>query len=551
MFLPQVVKSARVMKAAVNYLIPYIEAEKLANAVDGAGGNGTGNGNGREPRGSGTVVMATVKGDVHDIGKNIVGVVLACNGYRVVDLGVMVPWTQILETARAEDADAIGLSGLITPSLEEMRTVAQEMEREHMSLPLLIGGATTSRAHTAVRLEPAYSGPVVHVQDASRAVGVVRSLLDAGARDEFVRRTRESYAELRRQFADRDDRTRRLTLADARAKRLVIDFSGDLTPRRPTFLGARALRDIAVDEIVRYVDWTPFFAAWEIAGHYPEVLDDARLGSAARTLFADAQALLARVRDEDMLHASSVVGFWAANSTADDDIVLFTDDERSAELERLHTLRQQMAKPPGRPNIALADFVAPVESGVRDYIGAFAVTAGGGLDAARNRLAESGDDYSAILLSSLADRLAEAGAEWLHERVRRELWGYAPDEALDNAGLIAESYQGIRPAPGYPAQPDHTEKRTIFRVLDAERQAGMHLTESMAMIPGSSVSGLYFWHPEAHYFGLGRIARDQLADYARRKGWSLGEAERWLALNVVDEPASGSIERSAATVESR
>ncbi|HEY5489083.1 MAG TPA: methionine synthase, partial [Candidatus Limnocylindrales bacterium] len=533
MFLPQVVKSARVMKQAVGHLIPYIEQEKARIAA--AGGNGNGHGNGNEPRNAGTIVMATVKGDVHDIGKNIVGVVLGCNGYRIVDLGVMVPWTQILETARRENADAIGLSGLITPSLEEMRTVAQEMEREHMTLPLLIGGATTSRAHTAVRLEPAYSGPVIHVQDASRAVGVVRSLLDENARDGFVRQTRESYAELRRQFADRDDRTRRLTIDEARSKQPKIDFTGAKTPPRPTFLGNRALRDIPIDELSRYIDWTPFFAAWELPGHYPEVLQHERMGEAARSLFADAQSLLVRVVEERLVRVDAVVGFWPANATTDDDIALYTDDDRSTELDRLHTLRQQMAKPDGRPDLALSDFVAPLESGIHDYVGAFAVTAGGGLEKAKTALTEAGDDYTAILLSSLADRLAEAGAEWLHARVRRELWGYAADETLDNDALIAERYVGIRPAPGYPAQPDHTEKRTIFRLLDAERQIGMHLTESMAMVPGASVSGLYFSHPDAHYFGLGRIGRDQLADYARRKGWSLAEAERWLALNVVDE----------------
>jgi len=528
MFLPQVVKSARVMKQAVAYLVPFIEAEKAADLAAGRTGNGHGQ------RVAGTVVMATVKGDVHDIGKNIVGVVLGCNGYRVIDLGVMVAWPKILETARAEKADFIGLSGLITPSLEEMRTVATEMEREGMTLPLLIGGATTSRAHTAVKLEPAYSGPVVHVVDASRAVGVVRALLDPKERDNFVAATRESYTELRRQFSERDDRTRRLTLAEARANRLRLDFAAS-PPPRPTFTGARALRDVPLDELVRYIDWTPFFAAWELPGHYPEILSDAKRGAAARSLFGDAQKLLTRVVDERLLHANAAVGFWPASSTADDDIVLFTDDSRTTELNRLHTLRQQMAKPDGRPNVALADYTASVESGMPDFVGAFAVTSGGGLDEAKARFVEAGDDYNAILLTSLADRLAEAMAEWLHAKVRRELWGYAPDEALDNAALIAESYQGIRPAPGYPAQPDHTEKRTIFRLLDAEHAAGMHLTESMAMVPGASVSGLYFWHPDAHYFGLGRMGSDQLADYAARKGWSLAEGERWLALNLAEE----------------
>ena len=526
MFLPQVVKSARVMKQAVAYLVPFIEAEKARDLAAGRG-----NGNGRQS--AGKVVMATVKGDVHDIGKNIVGVVLACNGFEVTDLGVMVPWPQILETARSEKADIIGLSGLITPSLEEMRTVAQEMEREGMDLPLLIGGATTSRAHTAVRLEPVYSGPVVHVLDASRAVGVVRALLDPAQRDGFVASTREAYVELRRQFADRDDRTRRLTIDAARANRTRLDWTS-VAPPRPSFLGPHEV-SATLEELREYIDWTPFFAAWELPGHYPEILDDERRGDAARKLFDDAQQLLDRVVENDTIRASGVVGFWPAASTTDDDIILFADDSRAAELERLHTLRQQMAKNDGRPNVALADYSASVESGVEDFVGAFAVTAGHGVDEARAEYVGAIDDYSSILLASLADRLAEAMAEWLHAKVRRELWGYAPGEALDNAALIAESYQGIRPAPGYPAQPDHTEKRTIFRLLEAERRAGIHLTESMAMVPGSSVSGLYFWHPQASYFGLGRIGRDQLADYARRKGWSLAEAERWLALNVVDE----------------
>jgi 5-methyltetrahydrofolate--homocysteine methyltransferase len=410
------------------------------------------------------------------------------------------------------------------------------MEREGMTLPLLIGGATTSRAHTAVKLEPAYSGPVVHVVDASRAVGVVRSLLDDKERDAFVAATRASYQELRRQFSERDDRTRRLTVDAARANRLRLDFAAT-PPPRPSFIGTRSLRDVDLAELVGYIDWTPFFAAWELPGHYPEILSDAKRGKAATALFDDAQRLLQRVVDERLLHAHAAVGFWPANSTADDDIILFSDDSRATELDRLHTLRQQMAKPDGRPNVALADYTAAVESGAHDYIGAFAVTAGGGLDDAKKLLTDQADDYSAILLTSLADRLAEAMAEWLHAKVRRELWGYAPDEVADNAALIREEYQGIRPAPGYPAQPDHTEKRTIFRLLDAERSAGMHLTESMAMIPGASVSGLYFWHPDAHYFGLGRIGSDQLADYAARKGWSLAEAERWLALNVVEARA--------------
>jgi 5-methyltetrahydrofolate--homocysteine methyltransferase len=527
MFLPQVVKSARVMKQAVGHLVPYIEAEKRAQAA--AGGNGHAPGQG-EPRSAGRVVMATVKGDVHDIGKNIVGVVLGCNGYEVIDLGVMVPWPRILETARERDADLIGLSGLITPSLEEMRVVAQEMERAGLTLPLLIGGATTSKAHTAVRLDPAYSGPVVHVQDASRAVGVAGALLGDG-RDDFVARTRADYERLREQYAERDERTGWLTIEQARANRLPIEPAD---APAPSFLGPRAVRDVDLAELVEIIDWTPFFAAWEIAGHYPQILDDERRGPAARSLFDDAQRMLRRVVEEKLITADGVVGFWPAASTPDDDIVLFADETRSTEVARLRTLRQQMAKRDGRPNVALADYVAPLEAGARDYVGAFAVSAGGGLERARAEFVAAGDDYSSILLTSLADRLAEAFAEWLHLEVRRSLWGYAPDEALDNDGLIAEQYQGIRPAPGYPAQPDHTEKRTIFRLLDAERNAGMHLTESMVMVPGASVSGLYFWRPEARYFGLGRIGRDQLEDYARRKSWSIAEAERWLALNVVD-----------------
>ncbi|MBA2557764.1 MAG: methionine synthase [Chloroflexi bacterium] len=524
MFLPQVVKSARVMKQAVAHLIPFIEAEKnVDERVDATG-----------RRSAGKVVMATVKGDVHDIGKNIVGVVLGCNGYEVLDLGVMVPWPTILETARREKADLIGLSGLITPSLEEMRTVATEMEREGFTTPLLIGGATTSRAHTAVKLEPVYSAPVVHVIDASRAVGVAGALLDPHTREAFVERTRADYVEVRRQHADRDNRTRYLTLEEARANRPRLDW-GAAPPPRPSFLGVRAIRDAPLPELVERIDWTPFFSTWELAGRYPQILDDTRVGAAARSLFADAQALLRRIVDERLLQADGVAGFWPAASTSDDDIELYEDDGRSGVLARIHTLRQQMAKPQGRPNIALSDYTAGRDSGVEDYVGAFAVTAGVGLEEARAEFAAARDDYNAILITSLADRLAEAFAEWLHERVRRELWGYAANEALSNEELVAEAYQGIRPAPGYPACPDHTEKRTLFDLLDAERCAGISLTESMAMLPASSVSGFYFWRPEARYFGLGRIGRDQMLDYARRKGWSVEEAERWLAPNLLDE----------------
>ncbi|MBA2571088.1 MAG: cobalamin B12-binding domain-containing protein, partial [Chloroflexi bacterium] len=505
------------------HLVPYIEAEKQVGE--------RGSGNGR--RSAGRIVMATVKGDVHDIGKNFVGVVLGCNDYEVIDLGVMVPWPRILETAREQEADLIGLSGLITPSLEEMRTVATEMEREGFTIPLLIGGATTSRAHTAVKIEPCYSGPVVHVQDASRAVGVASALVDAAQRDAFMVRTRAEYAVVRSDHEGRDRTIRRLTIDEARANRTRLDWSS--TPPRPVALGVTTIPDQPLADLVDRIDWGPFFTTWELAGRYPQILDDPRVGSAARSLFEDAQGMLRRVVDERLLRADGVVGFWPAASTLDDDIELYEDESRTRVVARIHTLRQQMAKPDGRPNVALSDYVAPPGSAADDFIGAFAVTTGIGLDEARATFVAAHDDYSAILITALADRLAEAFAETLHERVRRELWGYAPDEALDNEALIAERYQGIRPAPGYPACPDHTEKRTIFDLLGAEERVGMSLTESMAMLPASSVSGLYFWHPQARYFGLGRIGRDQLEDYARRKGWTLDKARRWLAPNIADD----------------
>ena len=516
MFLPQVVKSARVMKQAVAHLIPYIEAERAENGDEAEG-----------PRSAGVIVMATVKGDVHDIGKNIVGVVLGCNDYEVVDLGVMVPWPTILQTARERKADLIGLSGLITPSLEEMRIVAGEMEREGMTTPLLIGGATTSKAHTAVKLEPVYSGPVVHVDDASRAVGVASALLDPAAREGFMAERRAEYAQVRQAYEGRNTPDRRVSLAAARAARLRLDLTSGAAPR-PSFLGAQTLADYPLEELIGRIDWTPFFATWELKGRYPQILADETVGTVARELFEDAQAMLERVGAEGLLRADGAVGFWPAVAS-DDDIVVWADEQRTTELARLHTLRQQLAKRDDRADIALADYVAPIEADVADYIGAFAVTAGHGLAEAKARFEADHDDYSAILLTALADRLAEAFAERLHERVRTELWGYAPQEALDNDALIAESYQGIRPAPGYPACPDHTEKTTIFELLQAEDRAGMQLTESMAMLPAASVSGLYLWRPEARYFGVGKIDRDQLEDYAARKGWSLVEAERWLA----------------------
>ncbi|MBX7248011.1 MAG: methionine synthase [Caulobacteraceae bacterium] len=524
MFLPQVVKSARVMKQAVAHLTPFMEAEKA----------------GQERQSAGKIVMATVKGDVHDIGKNIVGVVLQCNNYEVVDLGVMVPADRILDAAVEHKADIVGLSGLITPSLDEMVFVAGEMERRGLDLPLLIGGATTSRTHTAVRIEPAYRrGPVTYVTDASRAVGVVSQLLSPTDRDAFVAQTRSEYVRVRESYA-RGPSKPRATLNEARANRLRLDWVG-YTPPRPTFTGVRAFGPYDLTEIAANIDWTPFFASWELVGRYPQILEDEVVGEAARPLFADAQAMLRRIIDEGWFEARGVVGFWPAQADGDD-IVLFTDESRSVERARLHTLRQQMAKGEGKPNTALSDFIAPL-GGANDWVGGFAVTAGLGEQAVAARFKAAGDDYSAILAAALADRLAEAFAETLHRRVRTELWGYAPGEALSVDDLIAERYRGVRPAPGYPAQPDHTEKATLFSLLEAQANTGIGLTESFAMTPPSSVSGLYFSHPESHYFGVGRIARDQVEDYAGRKGWDLGTAERWLAPILDYDPLA---ERGAA-----
>ncbi len=476
------------------------------------------------------MLLATVKGDVHDIGKNIVGVVLQCNNYEVIDLGVMVPSARILETARAEGVDLIGLSGLITPSLEEMSFVADEMERQGFQVPLLIGGATTSRVHTAVKIAPHYHGPTVHVLDASRAVGVAGSLLSDDMRPGFVEGVRSEYQQIREQRADRRPAERRQPIADARRNRLAIDWSR-VAPPAPCFTGVKAFDDYPLEELVERIDWTPFFQTWELAGHYPAILDDPSVGEAARSLFRDARALLDRIVRERLLRARGVVGFFPANSVADD-VELYADPARSTRIGVIHTLRQQMPKPPGRPNLALADYVAPRESGVADHVGAFAVTAGVGLDELVAEFEAAHDDYNAILAKALADRLAEAFAERLHERVRTELWGYVREEALENLQLIREEYQGIRPAPGYPACPDHTEKGELFRLLDVERNAGITLTESYAMLPGAAVSGWYFWHPEARYFGVGKIERDQVEDYARRKGIDLTTMERWLAPNL-------------------
>jgi 5-methyltetrahydrofolate--homocysteine methyltransferase len=464
---------------------------------------------------------------VHDIGKNIVGVVLQCNTYEVTDLGVMVPAQKILDTAREKKVDIIGLSGLITPSLDEMCHVAAEMEREGFDLPLLIGGATTSRVHTAVKISPNYHrSQAIYVTDASRAVGVVSGLMSPEERPKAIAKVREEYARMAESYARGQAEKARTSIAEARANRLKIDWSGYMPPK-PTFLGTRSFKAHDLAELARYIDWTPFFQAWELKGAFPRILEDDKYGEAAHHLYEDATAMLKQLIAEKWLTANAVVGFWPANSVGDD-IEAYTDETRTKRLATLHTLRQQMAREPGRPNLALADFVAPKETGLADYVGGFAVTAGIGEEDVARRFERANDDYSKIMVKALADRLAEAFAEALHEKVRRELWAYAPQEKLTNEELIAESYAGIRPAPGYPAQPDHTEKRTLFTLLDAEKAAGVKLTENYAMWPAAAVSGLYFSHPDSRYFGVGKIGRDQVADYAARKGWTVEEAERWL-----------------------
>lgn len=514
MFLPQVVKSARVMKQAVAYLMPFMEEEKRLNGT-------------AERAAAGKVLMATVKGDVHDIGKNIVGVVLQCNNYEVIDLGVMVPTQKILETARKENVDIIGLSGLITPSLDEMVTVASEMEREGFDIPLLIGGATTSRVHTAVKIHPAYEkGQAVHVNDASRAVGVVSSLLSSEQKPGYVAGVQAEYAKVaeahRRSEADKQ----RLPIAKARANAFRPEWAG-YTPPKPSFLGTRVFRTYDIADLVPVIDWTPFFQTWELKGRFPAILEDEKQGEAARALWDDAQAMLKRIVEERWFNPKAVIGFWPANQVGDD-IRLYTGESRSETLATFHGLRQQLTKRDGKPNMCLSDFVAP-EGAAPDYIGAFVVTAGAEEERISERFARDNDDYRSIMVKALADRFAEAFAERMHQLVRKEFWGYAPDEAFSNDELIREEYQGIRPAPGYPAQPDHTEKATIFRLLEAERRVGVKLTESYAMWPGSSVSGLYFSHPDAYYFGVAKVERDQVEDYAARKGMSIEEVERWLA----------------------
>ena len=553
MFLPQVVKSARVMKKAVAYLLPYIEAEKLRTGDVG--------------KSNGKIVMATVKGDVHDIGKNIVGVVLACNNFDVVDLGVMVPTQKILDTARAENADIIGLSGLITPSLEEMTHVAREMQRQGFSLPLLIGGATTSRAHTALKIDPHYDAPTVWVKDASRAVGVAQSLISKDLRANFVAANDADYAEIRQRHLNRGDAKRLVSLEKARGQK--FDGGWDAyTPPTPKQPGVTVFDDYPLSELLDYIDWTPFFQAWELAGKYPAILTDAVVGKQATELYRDARAMLDKIVSEKWLTAKAVFGIWPANSVGDDVVLSLLPsgegahraDEGTAkanktELSRtyrtltptplpegeglaatLHFLRQQVDKPADRPDFCLADFIAPKDSGKQDWIGAFAVTAGIGIDAHVARFEAQYDDYNAILLKALADRLAEALAERLHQRVRKEFWGFEPEETLDNEALIAEKYRGIRPAPGYPACPEHSEKATLFKLLDAGRNADMQLTESFAMLPTAAVSGYYFSHPKSQYFVVGRVSKEQAADYAKRKGVDLVQAERWLASNLDYDP---------------
>ena len=526
MFLPQVVKSARVMKQAVAYLQPFLEEEKKLSGLEA------------QPA-AGKILMATVKGDVHDIGKNIVGVVLQCNNYEVIDLGVMVPAAKILATAKRENVDIIGLSGLITPSLDEMCYVAAEMEREGFSCPLLIGGATTSKVHTAVKINPNYHrGQAVYVLDASRAVGVVSNLLSQTGKQPYVDGIKAEYTKVRATHLANEAKKNRITLAQARANKFKADW-GNNKPVKPSFLGTKVFAKFDLALLVPYIDWTPFFQTWELAGRYPQILSDNKVGTEAKNLFADAQELLNRIVKEKWVTANAVAGFWPANSVGDD-IEIFSDDTRTAKLTTLHTLRQQIARDPSRnrAHTALAGFIAPKASGVADYIGGFAVTTGIGEDEAIEKYISKTDDYNRIMTKALCDRLAEAFAEAMHEKVRKELWGYAKAEKLSNEDMILEKYQGIRPAPGYPAQPDHTEKAALWKLMDVDNTAGITLTESYAMWPGSAVSGLYLAHPDSHYFGVGKVERDQVEDYAKRKAWTITECERWLAPVLNYDPAS-------------
>lgn len=518
MFLPQVVKSARVMKKAVAALQPFIEKEKDAASRHSAG----------------RVLLATVKGDVHDIGKNIVAVVLGCNNYEIIDLGVMVPCEKILKTANEEKVHFIGLSGLITPSLDEMVHVAKEMERLGLRLPLLIGGATTSAAHTAVKIEPAYGGPTIHVPDASRCVGVVNTLMSPALRDKFVLEKRKEYATIRKSYADKNARASFATIGQARENKFISDWPS-VSISVPSFFGIKAFKGYPLKEISERIDWSPFFHTWELRGRYPLIFEDKKIGETARKLFEDAQVLLGKIIEGNLLTANGVIGFFPAAGCGDD-IEVYTDEKRKTVSAVLHCLRQQIHKTQDDPNLSLVDFVAPKESGIRDYLGAFAVTAGIGADTLAKKYERERDDYHAIMVKALADRLAEAFAERMHERVRKEFWGYARDERLSNEDLIRERYRGIRPAPGYPACPDHTEKRTLFNLLDAEARTGIRLTENFAMDPASSVCGLYFAHPQARYFAVGKIEKDQVLDYGRRKAMDTKNVERWLAPNLNYEP---------------
>ena len=525
MFLPQVVKSARVMKKAVAVLLPYMEAE----TAQGVSSNG------------GKILLATVKGDVHDIGKNIVGIVLACNNYDVIDLGVMVSAEKILDTARREDVDIIGLSGLITPSLDEMVHVAREMERQHFDIPLLIGGATTSRVHTAVRIEPEYHGPTVHVMDASRCVRIVSNLLNADKSAAYAEHVRSQYDEVRQEHQRRHEATALLSIEEARENRFPIEWNGYLPPR-PKTPGITVFKHYPIEELLHYIDWTPFFQAWELPGRYPRILEYERVGKQARDLFHDANRLLERIVKEKLLTAKAVIGLWPAHASGDD-IDVFADNSRGALLGTVHGLRQQKEKKPGRYNTCLSDFVAPQDTNVEDYLGAFVVSAGFGANETASEFKKNHNDYDAIMIRVLADRLAEALAERMHERVRKEFWGYAAGEKLDNEDLIAEKYAGIRPAPGYPACPDHTEKRLLFDMLHAEENIGVRLTDSFAMQPAASVSGWYFSHAKSHYFGVGKIDRDQVIDYARRKKMSVAEIEKWLAPNLFYVPHRAAVQK--------
>ena len=520
MFLPQVVKSARVMKKAVAYLLPYIEEEKLRT--------------GDTAKNNGKIVMATVKGDVHDIGKNIVAVVLRCNNFEVIDLGVMVPAQKILEVAIAEKADMIGLSGLITPSLEEMGNVAKEMQRRDFHIPLLIGGATTSRAHTALKIEPHYKSGTVWVKDASRAVGVAQTLVSKDLVKEFLAKVRDEYADVRERHRNRGPGKKLVSLEKARAQRFSCDWA-NYEPPQPAKPGITVFDDYDLNVIRQYVDWTPFFQAWELSGHYPAILTDEVVGPQASELFADAQAMLDKIIAEKWLTARAVIGLWPAANLMDD-VEVYTDTSRTERLATLCSLRQQADKPPERADLCLADFIAPKAFNKPDWIGGFAVTTGLGIEEHLKRFLADYDDYSSIILKALADRLAEAFAEHIHQRVRKEFWGFAADETLDNNELIAEKYRGIRPAPGYPACPEHTEKATLFKLLDVTANTGIELTEGFSMYPASAVSGWYYSHPDSQYFVVGRLGKEQVQDYARRKGWSLSEAERWLSSNLDYEP---------------